>query len=225
MYVCPSRRRVAPRSGRSAPGCPPGGAAVMRAESIWAFLAGGHLRAVTSRERRYRAGRITRQHLQPRRLSRSPAPGRVIRPGSGADPPAEPTAFRAGSATTAPPAEPAPRRATPTELPSSPKPGASTTHPARRKLRPGTSDTAPGRISARAPLNAPQGFTVGRRLRLPPEVSPDHAHRVPDTALTCPSARRAKCDLISAFARTQKGSSDDIRKRPLTWEPPYGIEP
>jgi hypothetical protein len=68
-------------------------------------------------------------------------------------------------------------------------------------------------------------FTAGHRLRLPPEVPPDHAHRVPQPALTCQSARRAKRDLISALARTQNRSSDYIRKSPLTCEPPYGIEP
>jgi hypothetical protein len=70
-----------------------------------------------------------------------------------------------------------------------------------------------------------QGCTVDRHPRLPPEVSPDHAHQVPEATLTCPYARRAKCDLLSTFARTQKRSLNNIRKSFLTWEPPYGIEP
>ena len=71
-------------------------------------------------------------------------------------------------------------------------------------------------LAKEAPLHAPQGCTVDRRLRLPPKVPPDHAHRVPEPALTCQSARRVTCDLISAFARTQNWSSDNIRKMPLT---------
>ena len=60
--------------------------------------------------------------------------------------------------------------------------------------------------------------TVDPRLRLPPEMPPDHAHRVPGPVLTCPSARQARRDLISAFADTQKRSPDDIRKSLLTCE-------
>jgi hypothetical protein len=37
--------------------------------------------------------------------------------------------------------------------------------------------------------------------------------------------RRAMYDLFHAFTYPQKGSSNDTRKSPLTWEPPYGIEP
>ena len=129
------------------------------------------------------SGRSTRQHLQPRQLSRSPAPDRAIRPVSGPAPP------------------PSRLCAEPHDLRLS-EPEADTTRPAQSQT--GTSDTAPRQELMRA-------VRILRRASRSivacdcPQSNPGHAHLGPDPALTCPSTHRARRDLFFAFGRAQKG--------------------
>jgi len=114
------------------------------------------------RERGYREGRITRRHLRPRRLSRSPAPGR---PGSGADPPAESTAFnsRLSQYSSAPGAQPAlPRALSPRNRPD----------PAQAQTR--RTDAAPGTGSDRERTLC---IATGLHDRSPPAIAPESAPR------------------------------------------------
>jgi hypothetical protein len=155
-----------------------------------------------------KSGQISTQNLPiclPRWLSELPtqqAHSRQARPGSGADPQPSRQPSRAGSAKyrSASRVGSAPSRA----AHASPAPGALTliVHRPRHKLRPGTPGTG---ISERTPLHGLQDFTIDPRLRLPPKVPPDHAHRVPAPALVCLSADRAKPDLFHAFAYHKRG--------------------
>jgi hypothetical protein len=126
----------------------------------------------TSRERRAglagsRASTCSRDDC-----ARSAAPECLTRPGAGAEPAsqadslreqAQPIQLRKPSRLRAEPHNPRlPQRRSP--LSQHNRPGASSDHKPRHS--PGTG------ISPRTRLHAPQGFTLDRRLRLPPEMPP-----------------------------------------------------
>jgi hypothetical protein len=72
---------------------------------------------------------------------------------------------------------------------------------------------------------APCGTSAGQLRATAPQTAPHSPQTDCPGRADPPGSIPATCDLIHASARTQNRSDDYIRKRPVTWEPPYGIEP
>jgi hypothetical protein len=145
---------------------------------------------------------ITRQLLQPPRLSRSPAPARVIRPGSGADPQPSPKASQRSSA------QPSRLRAGPHD----PRP--------LRARTPLSQHNPPGPAQAQAQASRTQSQAPESRRHRICTLRKASRPTVPcDCPLKCPRPRspgtatpadrrlsgRAKCDLFPALEYPPKG--------------------